>query len=77
MCSYDEYNKDIDSNKLSIDFCYDDDYVNGYYNWKKMGKLFINSGCDDITDDDMNLVETIWVKNNNDNDVNINYLVAI
>ncbi len=77
MCSYDEYNKDIDSNKLSIDFCYDDDYVNGYYNWRKMGKLFINSGCDDITDSDMNLVETIWVKNNNDNDVNINYLVAI
>lgn len=69
-----------DSNKQLIEYAYDSDVQeNGIENanWRTMGPLGVFTGAEDVVETDTNKIETIWVKNPGDCEVNIDVIVAI
>lgn len=69
IVNYDEFTKPIpDSNQKHLLYAFDDEYKENQLetekiNWRTLGKLYVNSSDEDITEDDENLIETIWIKN--------------
>jgi hypothetical protein len=74
-----EYCSDCKTNTQFIEYAYSSDYLeNGdNANWRKSSKLLIQMGADDITDSDMNWIETLWLKNTIDCKVNIHIIIGI
>ena len=68
------------SNQQFIEWAYDSDVVaNGLSgaSWRKSGPLFLQMGAEDVTETDMNLLETIWVRNTTEYDTKIEAILAI
>jgi hypothetical protein len=74
-----EYCSDCKTNTQFIEYAYTNDYLeNGNNaNWRKTSKLLMQMGADDIVDDDMNWIETLWLKNTIDCKVNIHIIIGI
>lgn len=66
------------SNNKHIQYAYDDDYqINGpSATFRNLGKMFIHSSDDDVDETDMNLIETVWLKNTHTETLQIQILVA-
>lgn len=74
-----EYCSDCTTNSQFIEYAYSEDYIEygDDANWRKTSKLLMQMGADDIIDSDMNLIETLWLKNTINCDVNIHVLIGI
>jgi len=68
----------LPSDNKHIQYAYDDDYQENGSNatFRNMGKMFIHSSDDDVEETDMNLIETIWIKNTHSKQLQIQILVA-
>ena len=70
----------ISANQLFIEYAYDSDVVtNGQSGatWRKLGPMLLLSGAEDITETDTNKIETIWLRNTQMCDVEIQAVLAI
>ena len=82
ICNYDEFTDPIpDSNQKHLLYAFDDEYKENQIeteniNWRTLGKLYANSSDEDITEDDENLIETIWIKNPLKYAVNLQVMIA-
>jgi hypothetical protein len=68
------------SNQLYIEYAYDSDVVtNGESGatWRKLGPMLLLSGAEDVTETDTNKIETIWLRNTQTCDVEIQAILAI
>lgn len=60
-----DYDETLPSNQKHVEYAYDDDYqLNAELSlFRKFGKMFFIATDDDVEETDMNLSETVWVKN--------------
>lgn len=69
----------LGANNKHIQFAYDDDVqangINATY--RNIGKMFLTSSDDDVEETDMNLIETVWIKNTHTKALQVQVLVAI
>ena len=68
------------SNEQYIEWAFDSDVLNNGIenaNWKKMGPMFYLSGAEDVEETDMNKIETIYVKNPQNCDVEIQAILGV
>lgn len=69
-----------ESNQLYIEYAYDSDIVaNGESGatWRKLGPMLLLSGAEDVNETDENKIETIWLRNTQTCDVEIQAILAI
>lgn len=73
-----QVNPPLSSNNKHIKYAYDDDYqVNGSNAiFRNLGKMLILSTDDDVEETDLNLIETLWLKNTHSNAIQIQILIA-
>jgi len=62
MISYDET---LPSNQKHVEYAFDDDYQNDplLATFRKFGKMYFLASDDDVIETDLNLIETIWIRN--------------
>lgn len=68
------------SNELYIEYAYDSDVIaNGESGatWRTLGPMLILTGAEDITETDTNKIETVWIRNTQDCDVEVQAILAI
>lgn len=82
LLDYNEFVEPIpDSNKKHIRYAFEDEYINNQLTpeniqWHPISKMFANSSDLDLEESDMNLIETIWMKNDLTRDVTMQVLIA-
>jgi len=71
------------SNQKHLEYAFDDEYQEhaktGHWeliNWRRMGKMFVLSSDSDVTEQDMNLNETIWIKNPQNYMISVQVMIA-
>jgi hypothetical protein len=72
-------NKNRLANEQFIEWAYDSDVVaNGESGatWRKSGPLYITTGAEDVTETDLNLLETIWLRNTTAYDTSIQAILG-
>ena len=69
----------VPSNQQFIEYAYDSDYQNNGNDatWHKASKLIVLTGAEDVEDIDMNLIETIVLKNSTSVPVNVYFMLGI
>lgn len=69
----------VPSNQQFIEYAYDSDYQNNGNDatWHKTSKLIVLTGAEDVEDIDMNLIETIVLKNSTSVPVNVYFMLGI
>lgn len=74
-----EFLPETKTNKQFLEYAYNNDYIeNGSLaNWRKISKLLVLTGAEDIEDTDENLVETVWFKNTTDTKINVYLILGI
>lgn len=82
VCDYDEFTEPIpDSNKKHLLYAFDDNYTENQLSpeniiWRPMSKIYGNSSDKDLEETDSNLCETVWIKNELNQIVTIQVLLA-
>ncbi|MCK9575372.1 MAG: hypothetical protein WC979_00850 [Candidatus Pacearchaeota archaeon] len=71
-------NPPLASNDKHIKYAYDDDYQTNGANatFRNLSKLYLNTADDDVNETDMNLIETVWIKNTHSKALQVQILVA-
>jgi len=68
-----------ESNKLYLEYAYDSDVIaNGESGatWRKLGPMLILTGAEDVTETDENKIESLWLRNSRDCDVEVQAILA-
>jgi len=67
------------ANELYIEYAYDADVQANTIagaTWRKLGPMLLLSGAEDVTETDTNKIETIWIRNTQSCDVEIQAILA-
>lgn len=74
-----DYDEKLYSNLKHIQYAFDDDYQDNFINatFRNFGKMLFLTSDDDVDETDMNLIETVWLKNTQKFNVTIKSFLAI